>query len=716
MLKIGFIIIMLGVLAFTAQYAQATTNEVEQTDWSGGPGVGGPVTDWGDVFDHEIYASWSSWPGELILEGTPLTTPIKHVVDDAFDTAYAVHAGDIDGDGDVDIVSSGTIPAYINWYENEDGSGTSWIEHTIDADSGQVVNIYATDLDGDDDTDVLGASYYYDDVVWWENDDGSGGSWTKHTVDGNFDAPRKVYAEDIDDDGDLDVLSAAYNDDEITWWENEDGSGTSWTEHKIDDAFDGAHGVYAADIDGDDDVDVVGGALEDYFVVWWENEDGSGTSWTEHMVDDLFRRARDVYAEDVDGDNDMDILGAASGPDNEIAWWENLDGSGTSWEQHTVGSDFENAADVYAEDIDGDGDIDVLGGASLGGEEIRWWENGDGTGTSWIGHTVETDFVHANSVHAADVDGNGGIDVLGAASYDNEISWWEVVEFRTSGELVSSIYDTTGSPVWGDIDWTSDTPTDTTLKFQVRSSDDYTEMGGWSGDVTSPGSLDPYLEDGDQYVQYKVILETDDTKVTPALYDITLDWVCTDIVLTSFSAESAPEGINVSWECTGTVAGFNLYRSARSVSERAITSRDKLNADMITGESPYSYLDTGVEDSITYDYWLEVIDVTGKSETFGPVECTWNGVLPAAYALYQSRPNPATGSATIAFDLPEDAKVTLTVYDINGRKVMTVVDEKLTAGEHEAEVSGLTPGVYVYKLAAGSFSAVKKMVVVGSDF
>jgi len=707
-----FTLIAVAVFMFTGHFAQATTNEAAQTDWSGGPGVGGPVTDWGDDFDHEIYASWSSKSGELILEGTPLTTPIKHVVDDAFDAAYAVHAGDVDGDGDVDIVGSGTIPAYVNWWENDDGSGTSWTEHTIEMDSSQVVSIYVVDLDDDDDADVLGADYYYDDIVWWENDDGLGGSWTKHVIDGTFDLAVKVYAEDIDDDGDLDVLGAAYNDDEITWWENEDGSGTSWNEHKIDDAFDGAHGVYAADIDGDEDIDVVGGALEDYFISWWENEDGSGTSWTEHVVYDLVKNPRDVYAEDVDGDGDMDILYAAELPDSEIAWWENLDGSGTSWNKHTVDDDFENAHDVYAEDIDGDGDIDVLG-AAITGDEVKWWENDDGTGTSWTGHTVETDFTYTPSVHATDVDGNGGIDVLGAASYDNEISWWEVVEFRTSGELVSSIYDTTGSPVWGDIDWTSDTPADTTLKFQVRSSDDYTEMGSWSADITSPGSLDPYLEDGDQYVQYKVILETDDTKVTPALYDITLDWVCTDIALTSFSAESAPEGIDVSWECTGTVTGFNLYRSKGSVSERAITSRDKLNADLITGESPYSYLDISVNDGATYDYWLEVIDVAGTSETFGPVECKWNSALPTAYALYQSRPNPATGSATIAFDLPGDAKVTLTVYDISGRKVTTVVDRALLAGEHEAEVSGLTPGVYVYKLDAGSFSAVKKMVVVG---
>ncbi|UCE27052.1 MAG: T9SS type A sorting domain-containing protein, partial [Candidatus Coatesbacteria bacterium] len=185
-----------------------------------------------------------------------------------------------------------------------------------------------------------------------------------------------------------------------------------------------------------------------------------------------------------------------------------------------------------------------------------------------------------------------------------------------------------------------------------------------------------------------------------------------DIRVTSFSAVSAANGVEVTWECADETAGFNLYRSNGGGEGKAITSLDKINTELITGEFRYEYLDATVEEGTTYNYWVEAIDVGGSSETFGPVECTWNGALPTTYALYQSRPNPTTGTATIAFDLPEDAEVTLTVYDISGRKIMTLVDKKLTAGEHEAEVSRLAPGIYVYKLDAGDFSAVMRMVVI----
>jgi hypothetical protein len=184
-----------------------------------------------------------------------------------------------------------------------------------------------------------------------------------------------------------------------------------------------------------------------------------------------------------------------------------------------------------------------------------------------------------------------------------------------------------------------------------------------------------------------------------------------------FDAAPEDDGIELSWAVNeaeeSEVAGFNLYRSVKSneADTKAITSRDRLNAELITGKSPYEYVDNIVERDVTYNYWLEAIDITGASETLGPVECTWRGALPTTYALYQSRPNPARGSATITFDLPETAPVTLTVYDLTGRKVATVVNETLTAGEHAAEVSGLAPGVYVYRMNAGSFMAARKMVV-----
>ena len=65
--------------------------------------------------------------------------------------------------------------------------------------------------------DVLSASYADDTIAWYENDGGSPPSWTAYTITTSADAARCVFATDVDGDGDVDVLSASSNDDTIAW-------------------------------------------------------------------------------------------------------------------------------------------------------------------------------------------------------------------------------------------------------------------------------------------------------------------------------------------------------------------------------------------------------------------------------------------------------------------------------------------------------------------
>ena len=701
MLNGTFGIIVATIFVLTTATAYAETYEAAQTDWSGGDGVPGPVTDWGDTFGAAADINWSEAPGDLLLNRA-LT---ENVITDAIANARTICAGDIDGDGDVDIAAA--VGTSCTWWENADGSGSSWVEHVVYASSVPTLSVDTGDIDGNGDLDIICTFsinfVYYG--YWFENYGGSGTFWIQRS---RFGDALHLCAADIDGDDDADIVGAT-DENTVVYWENTDGDGLAWTQHTIDDAFEVSVSVYVADIDGDNDLDVVAAALSGNEVAWWQNDGGSPPVWTKHSVDASFTNARTVFVDDIDDDGDADILGGSLG--HETAWWANVDGSGTTWKKEIISDDAE-ANSVCAADMDDDGDLDVLG-AYNSENNIVLYENVDGLGTAWDARTVNDDTLGGLCVEVADVDDDGQPEVVGSLrrEYSGALRWWDVSEYEESGELVSSILDTGGPADWGQIDWTDDTPEGTTVKFRARSSSDAGDMGDWSPDITSPGVLGSYLTNGDQYVQYKAILEAADTSTTPVLEDVTIDWGYTDIAVTSFSAESVSKGVEVSWECADIVAGFNLYRSTSVGVGKAVTHRDKLNAGLITGESPYTYLDAAVDEGVTYSYWLEALDVGGAAETFGPVECAWRGALPTTYALYQSRPNPASGSATIAFDLPEDAKVALTVYDISGRKVTTVVDETLTIGTHERTVSGLAPGVYVYRLEASEFSAARKMVV-----
>jgi hypothetical protein len=94
------------------------------------------------------------------------------------------------------------------------------------------------------------------------------------------------------------------------------------------------------------------------------------------------------------------------------------------------------------------------------------------------------------------------------------------------------------------------------------------------------------------------------------------------------------------------------------------------------------------------------------------------GELPSQYCLNQNYPNPFNSSTRISFDLYEDAQVELSIYDLLGRRVSTLVDQFLTAGSHNVTWNGrsdngqnMASGVYFYRLEAGSFSQTKRMLL-----
>src|ERR1039458_9883562 len=84
-----------------------------------------------------------------------------------------------------------------------------------------------------------------------------------------------------------------------------------------------------------------------------------------------------------------------------------------------------------------------------------------------------------------------------------------------------------------------------------------------------------------------------------------------------------------------------------------------------------------------------------------------------AIILNQNSPNPFNPTTVISFNLPTTQIVQVKVYDVLGREVGTLVDETLKAGSHSLMFDGsrLASGVYFYRLSAGSFSAIKKMLL-----
>jgi trimeric autotransporter adhesin len=87
--------------------------------------------------------------------------------------------------------------------------------------------------------------------------------------------------------------------------------------------------------------------------------------------------------------------------------------------------------------------------------------------------------------------------------------------------------------------------------------------------------------------------------------------------------------------------------------------------------------------------------------------------IPQRYTLEQNFPNPFNPSTTIRYEIPRDVKVTIEVYNILGQKIRTLVDEEHSAGVYQIVFTGemLASGVYFYRLQAGNYTEIKKMVL-----
>ena len=130
-----------------------------------------------------------------------------------------------------------------------------------------------------------------------------------------------------------------------------------------------------------------------------------------------------------------------------------------------------------------------------------------------------------------------------------------------------------------------------------------------------------------------------------------------------------------------------------------------------------------VQDSFTWEYvndtagdgLLELggLWFTSSGESFEDLRMAGTNVLPVAYSIHQSYPNPFNPTSTISFSLPEAGKITLSVYDVSGRLITTLVDGYRSAGVHDVtfDASDLASGIYLYRLEAGEFNATGKMVL-----
>jgi hypothetical protein len=337
-----------------------------------------------------------------------------------------IFASDIDGDGDLDMITASYDDDKIAWYENIDGQGKFDVQKIISTNANGALSVFSSDIDGDGDMDVLSASIIDDKIAWYENVDGQGEFGMEVIIAINEDGANSVVVADIDGDGDMDVLSTSQFDSKVAWYENVDGEGDFGDQQIISSNLDGVASINIQDIDGDGDLDVLASSLNGDKIVWYENIDGIGSSWLEQIISTELNWPRKLHAADLDNDGDIDVL-AASSLDDKFVWFENTNGQGDFGIQQLISDDL-NPLTIHVVDIDQDGDIDIFSSFSFSfDDKIVWYEN-DGLGNFSSENLITEEITDPTTISSADVNGDGKLDIVSTSFTQDKVIWYENID------------------------------------------------------------------------------------------------------------------------------------------------------------------------------------------------------------------------------------------------------------------------------------------------
>lgn len=373
-----------------------------------------------------------TWYPNQTIRRTAIYNPATQNVVHIRQGARGVFAADLDGDGHVDLLS--IAENEVAWHQNNGASPPGFTPHVISTNVSGGRWVAAGDLDGDGDPDVVTASKRDNQIAWYENLGGTPPTFASRIVTQQALGARAVLIADLDQDGDLDLYSASDTDNAIYWYENLGGRPPTFQRHTVTRQAIYARSVYAADLDGDGDLDLMSASQNDNKVAWYENLGGTPLQWREQVIDRGASGVQHIHADDLDGDGDMDIVVAVE-YDNTIRWYENLGGSPPAFRMHFVSQSAPAVHAVYTGDADQDGDSDIFA-AIEGSNTIAWYENLGGSPPTFAEHVIVNNTLIAHGIYAADIDGDGDLDVLSASRDDGKIAWYENVggQYAVSAE------------------------------------------------------------------------------------------------------------------------------------------------------------------------------------------------------------------------------------------------------------------------------------------
>jgi hypothetical protein len=180
--------------------------------------------------------------------------------------------------------------------------------------------------------------------------------------------------------------------------------------------------------------------------------------------------------------------------------------------------------------------------------------------------------------------------------------------------------------------------------------------------------------------------------------------------LTGLNAKSFKDYIQLNWTTKSELnnRGFEIHRKSENT--------DWLRIGFVASDESHSYTfsDKNIIRGI-YSYRLKQLDYNGSYKIYGPVKVEYLGIT--NYILQQNYPNPFNPETSIRYSTPENGRVKITVYNLLGVELKTLVDEYKPSGSYEVKFNTndlkeqIGSGIYFYKMEAGDYSQTRKMII-----
>ena len=221
----------------------------------------------------------------------------EHLIADNYAYAYGIAAADFDKDGDLDLSSADYTPHNKIYLFENDGNG-EFTKHTIQKDDPTRIERHAVgDVDNDGDLDIVIVKNLCGHLLWFENSGTptDGQLWNRHVITTNLPGAYDVALADFNNDGHLDVAASSWLlGNQFAWFENNGTlSDDEWKKHMIEENIRETRTMRAADFDGDGDADLLGTIRGIDEVAWYENTTtGNHVVWSKHIVDDQSELSR----------------------------------------------------------------------------------------------------------------------------------------------------------------------------------------------------------------------------------------------------------------------------------------------------------------------------------------------------------------------------------------------------------------------------------------